>query len=248
MTDEVINLPAPLTDVCRRWKHMLFPEYTRPIERGDPLLPVAVAQTAIAELDDALHPMDFEEAKGIAKRLLAIYPQTASKAGTEAHQIFVTGLIQILMQHPLEIAEAAVAWMMQHKTFLHHADLAQACESQTFQLRRAKAIAEAYLKAAEDQPAPAMSADDKAEIADLLAKAASRLKNKSLPLAQREARERVSAVRGMSESEFDAYMHAEQERMIAEEPAYRARMAKASAYVLGLQARKSGKLVREMEP
>lgn len=248
MTDEVINLPAPLTDVCRRWKHMLFPEYTRPIERGDPLLPHAVAQTAIAELDDALRPMDFEEAKGIAKRLLAIYPQTASKAGTEAHQIFVTGLIQILMQHPLEIAEAAVAWMMQHRTFLHHADLAQACESQTFQLRRAKAIAEAHLKASADQPAPVMSEADKIEIGALLAKAASRLKNKSVALADREARERISAVRGMTEAEFTAYMHAERDRMIAEEPLYRENLARANAYVVGMQARKSGKLVKDMEP
>lgn len=238
MTDEVISLPAPLTDVCRRWKHMLFPEFTRPIERGDPLLPPAIARQAIAELDAALAPMGFNEAKDLAKRLLALYPATASKAGTEAHQIFVTGLLEILMKYPFGIGEAAVSWLMEHRTFLHHADLAQACESQTAPLRRAKAIAEAHIRATVETPEPTMTPDEKAEIAALLAQAAERLRRKSANRPEDDARR--ASLKAMTDDEFKADTLAMLARMQADEPAYRARMAKANAYVLGLKVRSGG--------
>jgi len=227
-----LNIPAPaLGTLLASYRYLLFPgDAYQHVDAHTLLMPAPAALACVAELDRQLKAMTRNEALALTEQLLSYFPHTATNHDPKAKAIFLTGLVDILTQHPLAAGQTAVKWVRDNKTFLHHADLAQACEQQTRELRIARGLAKAHADEAERRAGQAQSSvspEEKAEIADLLAKAASRLRLKSASSGERDASARKSAIKAMSDDEFHAYMKAEQERMAAEEPAYRARMANA---------------------
>lgn len=237
-----INVPAAIDgDLLTRHRYTLFPgDAYQHVGPHTPLMSTTDAEQCAREMSRRLAPMTRNEGLALTEQLLSYFPNTAANHEPKAKAIFLAGLLEILLKHSLGVGQAAVKWVRDNRTFLHHADLAQACEQQTRDLRIAHGLARAHIEEAERRARPisAMAPDEKAEIAALLAHAAERLRRKSANRPDDDARR--ASLKAMTDEEFKADTLAMLARMQADEPAYRARMAKANAYVLGLKARGSG--------
>lgn len=253
---EKISLPAHVggMSTCERFRHSLFPMFWRPIERGDVLIPEGAARAAIAELDAAMQPMGLEAALGQAHKLIGYFPWAASKAGADAQDIFVGGLVETLMAYPVPIGERAVHWLKLNRQHLTQADLHAACDSQMKELRAAKGIAEAHIREAAKRAQEGRDEFDlsarytseeleaqREQVRSGLADLATRLKSKSGPGHEQGADQRRAALQAMTPDEFKAETDQVLARMRDEEPEYLDRLAAADEFVIHLAARRNGR-------
>ena len=184
----IVNLPAPVSGVAvKRCRYTLFPAEHVPVGSGTALLQVPDAQAALVELDGQLQRMSRQEAETLAEQLLGYFPNTAVHSDNRTKAIFLTGLMETLLEHSAVVGLSAVMWIKGNRDFLNQADLVQACTKQTQELRTARAIAQAHLdehaKRAYDRRDMSRF-EDKAnteEVARVLGQLGARLKAKSKP-------------------------------------------------------------------